>query len=81
MDLTQQPVCDMREEERHYVSFLLRLWQVKSEGKLVWRASLESPHTGERRGFGSLAELFIFLEQVCGRANLDNPGPPDSTAR
>jgi hypothetical protein len=32
-------------------------------GELVWRASLESPHTGERRGFASTTDLFTFLEQ------------------
>jgi hypothetical protein len=51
-----------------YISFLLRLWQVSDEGnsepnaiKAVWRASLENPHTGERKGFASLEELFDFL--------------------
>ena len=52
----------------NYVSFLLRLWQVSDEGKsqpspkkAVWRASLENPHTGERKGFANLDELFDFL--------------------
>jgi len=53
----------MSSEHRHYVSYLLRLWQTRSGGELIWRASLESPHTGERRGFASLDELFTFLQK------------------
>ncbi len=53
----------MSEKPRRYLSYLLRLWQIKSGGELVWRASLESPHTGERRGFASLEALFAFLRQ------------------
>jgi hypothetical protein len=41
----------------------VRLWQRRNGGDLVWRASLESPQTGERRGFASPADLFAFLEQ------------------
>ena len=53
----------MRREQHRYLSYLLRLWQIKSEDELVWRASLESPHTGERCGFASLEALFAFLRQ------------------
>ena len=53
----------MSEKEPGYVSYLLRLWQAWRGGALVWHASLESPTTGERRGFGSLADLFACLEQ------------------
>jgi len=58
----------MSGEQRRYISYLLRLWQIRSEGELVWRASLESPHTGERRGFASLADLFTFLGKEIGHA-------------
>lgn len=47
--------------QQRYLSYLLRLWQTSDEGKQIWRASLESPGTGERRGFASLKELFDFL--------------------
>jgi hypothetical protein len=57
----------MAREQRRYISYLLRLWQIESEGELVWRASLESPHTGERRGFASLADVFTFLEKELGQ--------------
>jgi hypothetical protein len=53
----------MSREERRYLSYLLRLWQVRSEGELVWRASLESAHTGERKGFANLDDLFDFLQK------------------
>jgi hypothetical protein len=46
-----------------YLAYMLRLWQVEGEGESFWRASLESPHTGERHGFASLETLFAFLEQ------------------
>ncbi len=53
----------MSEKPRRYLSYLLRLWQASSGGELVWRASLEDPHTGEWRGFACLAELIAFLEE------------------
>ena len=56
----------MTRQQRSYISYLLRLWQAKSGGKRVWRASLESPNTGQRKGFASLMDLFTFLEQETG---------------
>ena len=53
----------MIEPKREYVAFLLRLWQVRGTGPTGWRASLESPRTGECHGFASLDELFLFLRQ------------------
>jgi hypothetical protein len=50
-------------KERGYASYLLRLWAIEDQGRLVWRASLESPHSGERWGFASLDALFAFLRQ------------------
>jgi hypothetical protein len=47
---------------RPYVAYLLRLWQVHTENTLTWRASLESPYTGERQSFGSLEGLFEYLQ-------------------
>jgi hypothetical protein len=54
--------------ETEYKSYLLRLWRATSAGKLVWRASLEAPHTGLRYGFASLEQLFAFLKDQTGRA-------------
>ena len=45
-----------------YLSYMLRLWQAGSrDGKSVWRASLENPHTGERQAFGDMEALVAFL--------------------
>ena len=45
-----------------YVAYMLRFWQAGSrDGRPVWRASLENPHTGERLAFGDANALFDFL--------------------
>ena len=51
-----------------YISYLLRVWQPSSEENVAWRASLESPHTGERKGFADLDKLFAFLRQQTSTA-------------
>jgi hypothetical protein len=56
----------MHRRGRRYISYLLRLWQVRTGSELVWRASLESPQTGERTGFASIEDLFAFLQQQMG---------------
>jgi hypothetical protein len=58
----------MSEEKQRYHSFLLRLWQVKENEHTVWRASLESSHTGERWGFANVEALFEFVRQEIGAA-------------
>ena len=70
-------------EQRNYMCYLLRLWCARGDdeatcggygdsfhgtGRQGWRASLESPHTGERLGFGSLEDLFGFLRARAGLA-------------
>ncbi|NIO70636.1 MAG: hypothetical protein GTN71_16795, partial [Anaerolineae bacterium] len=65
----------MDKEQSDYLSYLLRLWRVSDEEKAVWRASLESPHTGERRGFAKLADLFTFLEKETGHAARGQTAP------
>ena len=57
--------------EMGYRSFLLRLWQVDSEGKRAWRFSLENSGTGERRGFANLGELLVFLLDGIGGERFD----------
>jgi hypothetical protein len=56
----------MTAEQPGYLAYLLRLWQVNDDGKPVWRASLESPHTGERHSFANLEMLFAFLVEKTG---------------
>ena len=66
----------MPDESHEYHSFLLRLWRTSSHGNAVWRASLESAQTGERRGFADLASLVAFLEeQTDGDASQDDRLP------
>jgi len=49
-------------KSKHYLSYLLRLWQTNDGYAVVWRASLERPSSGERQGFANLKTLFAFLE-------------------
>jgi hypothetical protein len=59
----------MGQEQRAYLSYLLRLWQTQSGDVLVWRASLENARTGVRRSFADPAEMFSFLQ--CKMAHSD----------
>ena len=52
----------MADKQHHYRAFLLRLWQERSEGLWVWRASLEDPHSHERKGFPDLERLYTYLK-------------------
>jgi hypothetical protein len=63
----------MSEQPAVYRSYLLRLWRTDSAGNAVWRASLESAQSGERRAFADLASLFAFLEAQTG----DDLSPDD----
>lgn len=56
----------MAKQELKHLAYLVKLWQVHSEGKKVWRASLEDAHTGEKRGFGDPAVLFALLQEKIG---------------
>jgi hypothetical protein len=48
-------------DQPNYESYLLRLWQVRQDGKTVWRASLESTRTGARENFADMKQAFTFL--------------------
>jgi hypothetical protein len=61
----------MAREPPDYLSYLLRLWRAHERGSPhwrlpVWRASLQSPQTGERVGFATLDDLFAFLREQTG---------------
>jgi hypothetical protein len=56
----------MARELPDYLSFLLRLWRVDERGLPNWRASLQSPQTGERVSFATLDALFAFLREQTG---------------
>ena len=49
--------------DRRYFAYLLRCWQSSEEERLVWRVSLEDPHTGERIGFATLEAAVAFLRE------------------
>jgi hypothetical protein len=61
----------MNDQSPCYMAFLLRLWCVTDEDGVVWRASLEDAHTGERRGFAELQSLFAFLVEHTDSAARD----------
>ncbi len=65
----------MSNPRKGYVAYLLRLWQVEEGENAPWRASLESPQTGERRGFAGLADLFTFLEKEACQVVQEPPAP------
>jgi hypothetical protein len=65
----------MSDERDGYQAYLLRLWRVPWKGKWQWRASLESPRTGERQVFAGLEQFFAFLNERCGS---QVPGTPDT---
>ena len=52
----------MPTEPHRYLAYMLRLWQASGK-EMVWRAFLESPHTGERHGFASVDDLISFLQR------------------
>ena len=65
----------MSREQGSYLSYLLRLWETKSSGERIWRASLQDPHTGGRKGFANLTDLFTFLEEAIGHRARDQTSP------
>jgi hypothetical protein len=51
------------DHRQDYRAYMLRLWRVEGGDRPMWRASVESPHTGERQAFADLKALFAFLEE------------------
>ncbi|HBX71084.1 MAG TPA: hypothetical protein DEH25_17330 [Chloroflexi bacterium] len=51
------------DRKKKYRSYLLRLWLEDTNGKQVWRISLENPFSRERRGFATLKDLLMYLER------------------
>ncbi|MGD8462332.1 MAG: hypothetical protein PVI09_00565 [Anaerolineae bacterium] len=53
--------------QKDYVSYMLRMWRDRGDEKAgpseeaPWRASLQSPRTGEMVGFASLDDLLDYL--------------------
>ena len=70
---------DVLEPQPRYCAWLLRCHGVSGPAgaELVWRFSVEDPHTGERRAFASLAALVAFL---CAELGLGGAPPRASPA-
>jgi hypothetical protein len=51
----------MNDEPDGYQAYMLRLWRARCKQQWQWRASLESPHTGERQSFARLEQLIAYL--------------------
>lgn len=63
-----------RKRPVRYLAYLIRLWRDGDRGP--WRATLQDPHTQERRNFATLAGLRDFLEEQTGETWAD-PGQLD----
>jgi hypothetical protein len=63
----------MIDERQGYQAYLVRLWRERSSGRWVWRAALESPHTGERQVLADLPGLFAYLERQTSGLDLTEP--------
>ena len=72
----------MSDQERRYIAYLIRLWQIERQGRLVWQASLEDARTGKRQGFSGVEALFGFLRRQMAstpasretKDDMDEPG-------
>ena len=45
-----------------YLVYLLRLWQVREDNIVLWRAALEDTRANERLVFTDLTALFAYLQ-------------------
>jgi len=68
-------------ERCRYLSYLLRMWETSDGEKMIWRASLESPGSGERRGFANLQGLLDFLADQTERQDEADLGPDAQSRR
>jgi hypothetical protein len=64
----------MGREPNNYASYLLRLRRSDRDGRLTWRASLESTRDGERIEFASVEALVAFLSARFGSSPHDTAG-------
>ncbi len=65
------------DEHKHYAAYLVRLWKEKGTEHDQWRASVEDPRTGERRGFANIEDLFAFLRERTASSG-DATGRPET---
>ncbi len=55
-------------DEQRYLAYLVRLWAVHDNGDVVWRASAENAHTGDRLAFGDVESLCCYLKAMAAAA-------------
>jgi hypothetical protein len=55
------------DDRQDYLAYMVRLWRAEEDGGPVWRASVESPHTGERQTFANIELLIAFLKEKTGQ--------------
>jgi hypothetical protein len=70
------------EKPPRYRSYLLTFWEERGRdpsAPVIWRFSLEDPHTGQRHGFANLEALVAALEQET--APIDDEGEQHALAR
>lgn len=65
------------EQERPYLSYLLRLWWVENHTHCAWHCSLEHVQTGERHGFASLEAMCAFLSESIDPMPAEVPADDD----
>ena len=69
----------MAEKTREHLAYMLRIWSVRDDRKVLWRASLQNAQTSERRGFASLEDLFEYLRsQATAMAEAKAPGKKEN---
>ena len=66
---------------RDYLAYLLRIWHIKGEGELGWRASLEDPHSGEMLGFPNIEALIDYLHELVRNLQVEGEGIQDIESR
>jgi hypothetical protein len=70
--MTPEPVSV---SQPSYRSYLLRLWEIDSDGQRFWRVSLQDAHTGDRLGFSGLEQLCDYLRHLTAGSQ-NGPGVP-----
>ncbi len=76
----------MPTSDRQYHSFLLRLWEAKRNGRIVWRCSLQSARTRQLVNFDSLDSMVSYLLTITADSPVylkinDEGGPGDGASR
>ena len=55
----------MNREPLRYYSYLIRIWETRTNDEQTWRASLERPGLIERFGFSDIEGLLLDWKSIC----------------